>query len=145
VRGRCRRDFTIVRSPGVSGAAIDEEVGELWSVELSGRPVVEGSQARLDHRVVEDATEPVFELEVVLELVLGGVVVRKDAPDPEEEVDRGAPWVAEEGVIYVERPLPPGLPDLEGGEWCKRGHAGTVDYGLLVSRSDAAGRYNAAS
>ena len=60
-------------------------------------------------------------------------------------LDLLAPWVAEEGVVYVERPLPPGLPDLEGGEWRKRGHAGTVDYGLLVSRSDAAGRYNAAS
>src|SRR4029078_2629885 len=32
------------------------------------------------------------------ELVLGGVVVRKDAPDPEKEVDRAAAWVAEEGA-----------------------------------------------
>jgi 16S rRNA (guanine966-N2)-methyltransferase len=41
------------------------------------------------------------------------------------------PWVAEGGVVYVERPLPAGLPELEVGEWRKRSHAGAVEYGLL--------------
>lgn len=41
------------------------------------------------------------------------------------------PWLAKDGVVYVERPLPPGLPDLAAGEWRKRSHAGAVEYGLL--------------
>jgi len=40
-------------------------------------------------------------------------------------------WLADEGVAYVERPLPAGLPELSVGEWRKRSHAGTVEYGLL--------------
>ena len=40
-------------------------------------------------------------------------------------------WVAEEGVAYVERPLPAGLPQILAGEWLKRSRAGTVEYGLL--------------
>ena len=39
-------------------------------------------------------------------------------------------WLAEEGVAYVERPLPAGLPAVEAGEWLKRSHAGAVEYGL---------------
>jgi 16S rRNA (guanine966-N2)-methyltransferase len=41
------------------------------------------------------------------------------------------PWVAEGGAVYVERPRPAGLPELKAGEWRKRSHAGTVEYGLL--------------
>ena len=41
------------------------------------------------------------------------------------------PWLVEEGVAYVERPLPAGLPELQSGEWRKRSHAGAVEYGLL--------------
>lgn len=40
-------------------------------------------------------------------------------------------WLAEDGVAYVERPLPPGLPELNVGEWHRRSHAGAVEYGLL--------------
>ena len=40
------------------------------------------------------------------------------------------PWLAEDGVVYVERPLPVGLPELAAGEWVKRSHAGAVEYGL---------------
>ena len=39
-------------------------------------------------------------------------------------------WLADEGVAYVERPLPVGLPELAAGEWRKRSRAGTVEYGL---------------
>jgi 16S rRNA (guanine966-N2)-methyltransferase len=41
------------------------------------------------------------------------------------------PWLAEHGVVYVERPRPPGLPEAPGTEWRKRSHAGSVEYGLL--------------
>ncbi len=41
------------------------------------------------------------------------------------------PWLAERGLVYVERPLPPGLAEREGGEWVKRGRAGSVEFGLL--------------
>ena len=41
------------------------------------------------------------------------------------------PWLAERGVVYVERPLAPGLPERPGAEWVKRSHAGSVEYGLL--------------
>jgi 16S rRNA (guanine966-N2)-methyltransferase len=40
-------------------------------------------------------------------------------------------WLAAEGVVYVERPLPGGLPAVGGSEWRKRSHAGAVEYGLL--------------
>jgi 16S rRNA (guanine966-N2)-methyltransferase len=40
-------------------------------------------------------------------------------------------WVAPEGVVYVERPLPAGLPEVAAAEWRKRSHAGAVEYGLL--------------
>jgi hypothetical protein len=90
--------LSIVRRPGVGGSLVDEEDGELGSVELSGRPVVERSQARDDHGVVEDAAEPVFELEIVLELAVGGVGEREDASHREEEVDRATAWVAEDGA-----------------------------------------------
>ena len=41
------------------------------------------------------------------------------------------PWLAERGVVYVERPLPQGLPEQPGSEWLKRSRAGSVEYGLL--------------
>ena len=41
------------------------------------------------------------------------------------------PWLAEHGVVYVERPQPPGLPEAPGTEWRKRSRAGSVEYGLL--------------
>jgi 16S rRNA (guanine966-N2)-methyltransferase len=41
-------------------------------------------------------------------------------------------WLTERGVVYVERPLPPGLPDVAHGSWLKRSHAGAVEYGLLA-------------
>ena len=40
-------------------------------------------------------------------------------------------WVNPHGLAYVERPLPPGLPEPARGRWHKRGHAGAVEYGLL--------------
>jgi 16S rRNA (guanine966-N2)-methyltransferase len=40
-------------------------------------------------------------------------------------------WLADRGVVYVERPLPPGLPELAPASWRKRSHAGAVEYGLL--------------
>jgi 16S rRNA (guanine966-N2)-methyltransferase len=40
-------------------------------------------------------------------------------------------WLADEGVVYVERPLPPGLPEFTAAEWRKKSHAGAVEYGLL--------------
>jgi len=41
------------------------------------------------------------------------------------------PWLGERGVVYVERPLSPGLPDPTSGSWEKRSRAGVVEYGLL--------------
>ena len=41
------------------------------------------------------------------------------------------PWLAGEGLVYVERPLVEGLPE---GAWEKRSHAGAVEYGLLRVR-----------
>ena len=41
------------------------------------------------------------------------------------------PWLAERGVVYVERPFPPGLPEPPGTKWLKRSRAGAVEYGLL--------------
>jgi len=40
-------------------------------------------------------------------------------------------WLADAALVYVERPLPAGLPELAAGEWLKRSHAGMVEYGLL--------------
>ena len=40
-------------------------------------------------------------------------------------------WVAPHGLVYVERPLPPGLPETARGRWHKRSQAGSVEYGLL--------------
>ena len=47
------------------------------------------------------------------------------------------PWLTSEGVVYVERPASPGLPDVPGAQWWKRTRAGMVEYGLL--RWDGAG------
>jgi 16S rRNA (guanine966-N2)-methyltransferase len=41
------------------------------------------------------------------------------------------PWLSERGVVYVERPRTPGLPQVASGSWLKRSHAGAVEYGLL--------------
>ena len=41
------------------------------------------------------------------------------------------PWLAERGLVYVERPLPPGLAERADGEWVKRGRAGSVEFGLF--------------
>jgi 16S rRNA (guanine966-N2)-methyltransferase len=41
------------------------------------------------------------------------------------------PWLSERGLVYVERPRTPGLPDVEAGTWQKRSHAGAVEYGLF--------------
>lgn len=40
-------------------------------------------------------------------------------------------WLAADGVVYVERPLGSGLPDVLGAHWWKRSRAGAVEYGLL--------------
>jgi len=40
-------------------------------------------------------------------------------------------WLSDRGIVYVERPLPPGLPEQEGAVWRKRSHGGAVEYGLL--------------
>ena len=41
------------------------------------------------------------------------------------------PWLSERGIVYVERPLPRGLPEVAGAGWLKRSRAGSVEYGLL--------------
>ena len=41
------------------------------------------------------------------------------------------PWLGERGLVYVERPRSPGLPEPPGAEWHKRSHAGALEYGLL--------------
>jgi 16S rRNA (guanine966-N2)-methyltransferase len=41
------------------------------------------------------------------------------------------PWLSEHALVYVERPLEPGLPAVDGASWTKRAHAGAVEYGLL--------------
>ncbi len=41
------------------------------------------------------------------------------------------PWLADNAVVYVERPRTPGLPSLADTHWVKRAHAGAVEYGLL--------------
>jgi 16S rRNA (guanine966-N2)-methyltransferase len=41
------------------------------------------------------------------------------------------PWLAPGGLVYVERPRVPGLPEVPATEWWRRGHAGAVEYGLL--------------
>jgi 16S rRNA (guanine966-N2)-methyltransferase len=40
-------------------------------------------------------------------------------------------WLANDAVVYVERPLDPGLPEIPGAVWAKRSRAGAVEYGLL--------------
>lgn len=40
-------------------------------------------------------------------------------------------WLVPGGLVYVERPRSPGLPEVPAGEWLKRSHAGAVEYGLL--------------
>jgi hypothetical protein len=86
-----------VWGPCIGRDAGDDEAGEVGQVELIGRPVVEQAKAWLDHREVEHAAEPVLEREVVLlELAVGGVVVREDASHAEEDADRGAARVCED-------------------------------------------------
>jgi 16S rRNA (guanine(966)-N(2))-methyltransferase RsmD len=41
------------------------------------------------------------------------------------------PWLSERALVYVERPLTPGLPEVASASWLKRSHAGAVEYGLL--------------
>jgi 16S rRNA (guanine966-N2)-methyltransferase len=41
------------------------------------------------------------------------------------------PWLSARALVYVERPLTPGLPEVEPASWLKRSHAGAVEYGLL--------------
>jgi 16S rRNA (guanine966-N2)-methyltransferase len=41
------------------------------------------------------------------------------------------PWLEPGALVYVERPRTPGLPEIPGAEWWRRGHAGAVEYGLL--------------
>lgn len=48
------------------------------------------------------------------------------------------PWLVPRGVVYVERPREQGLPELDGGTWIKRSHAGAVEYGLLELASTMA-------
>src|SRR5690606_14158203 len=45
------------------------------------------------------------------------------------------PLLAPGAVVYVERPLPDGLPDGVDGEWIKRARAGGVEFGLVVKKS----------
>jgi 16S rRNA (guanine966-N2)-methyltransferase len=40
-------------------------------------------------------------------------------------------WLSERALVYVERPLTPGLPEVGSASWLKRSHAGAVEYGLL--------------
>ena len=42
------------------------------------------------------------------------------------------PVLAPGALVYVERPLPAGLPDAVDGEWVKRARAGGVEFGLLA-------------
>jgi 16S rRNA (guanine966-N2)-methyltransferase len=46
------------------------------------------------------------------------------------------PWLSPRGLVYVERPLPPGLPEPSRARWRKRSHAGSVEYGLLRHDAD---------
>jgi 16S rRNA (guanine966-N2)-methyltransferase len=41
------------------------------------------------------------------------------------------PWLTDAGLVYVERPLAQGLPQLASATWHKRSRAGAVEYGLL--------------
>jgi 16S rRNA (guanine966-N2)-methyltransferase len=41
------------------------------------------------------------------------------------------PWLSDRGLVYVERPISPGLPAVDAAVWLKRSHAGAVEYGLL--------------
>jgi 16S rRNA (guanine966-N2)-methyltransferase len=49
------------------------------------------------------------------------------------------PVLAAGGRVYVERPLPAGLPDTGAGEWIKRSRAGGVEFGLVVLHPPAHG------
>src|SRR5690606_41269743 len=42
------------------------------------------------------------------------------------------PVLAPGALVYVERPLPAGLPDAVDGEWVKRARAGGVEFGSLA-------------
>jgi 16S rRNA (guanine966-N2)-methyltransferase len=41
------------------------------------------------------------------------------------------PWLVPNALVYVERARTPGLPEIAGATWWRRGHAGAVEYGLL--------------
>ena len=41
------------------------------------------------------------------------------------------PWLSERGLVYVERPVAPGLPEVPSASWLKRSRAGAVEYGLV--------------
>jgi 16S rRNA (guanine966-N2)-methyltransferase len=47
-------------------------------------------------------------------------------------------WLAPRALVYVERPRSEGLPNVAATEWRKRGHAGTVEFGLLGFARSAA-------
>jgi len=49
-------------------------------------------------------------------------------------LERVARVLAPGAQVYVERPLPGGLPDPVDGEWRKRARAGGVEFGLLTAR-----------
>ena len=44
------------------------------------------------------------------------------------------PLLAPGALVYVERPLPGGLPDAVDREWIKRARAGGVEFGLLAKK-----------
>src|SRR5690606_31538984 len=43
------------------------------------------------------------------------------------------PWLAPRAAVYVERARATGLPEAAWGRWHRRGTAGAVEYGLLVT------------
>lgn len=47
-------------------------------------------------------------------------------------------WLTPTSVVYIERPRTAGLPEVAGGVWRKRSHAGRVEYGLLELAASAA-------
>jgi 16S rRNA (guanine966-N2)-methyltransferase len=46
------------------------------------------------------------------------------------------PWLAARAAVYVERARETGLPEVGWGRWHRRGTAGAVEYGLLVTGPD---------
>ena len=116
--------------------ALSRGAAEAWLVERD--PVLAGALAEHAERL---GIEPRIVRQDVPSLLRGRPPARFDIvfldPPYEEPIEPLLallpPWLAPRAAVYVERARAAGLPDVAWGRWHRRGTAGAVEFGLLVT------------